>query len=158
MRLSFTPLSYLWFIDSGVTSRFKSYCCCSVTTFLFFETVSLHYSICDLSTQVSCPESKNIVAVQLISFVQLFSTPWTVVHQAPLSMEFPRQGYWSWLPFPSPGDLLDPGIEPMTPELAGGFFTPEPPGKAPKTVRKAKSVLKEQYHTVPRTSLYILSF
>ena len=59
-------------------------------------------------------------------------------------MGFSRQEYWSWLPFPSPGDLLDPGIEPMTPELAGGFFNPEPTGKAPKTVLKAKSVLKEQ--------------
>ena len=58
----------------------------------------------------------------------------------------------------APGDLLDPEIEPMSPELAGGFFTPEPLGKAPKTVLKAKTVPKEQYHTVPRTSLYILSF
>ena len=44
-------------------------------------------------------------------------------------MGFSRQGYWSGLPFLPPGDLLDPGIEPMSPALAGGFFTPEPPGK-----------------------------
>ena len=53
-------------------------------------------------------------------------TPWAVAHQAPLSMGFPRQAYWSGLPFPSPGDLPDPGIEPMSPAspaLAGGFFT-----------------------------------
>ena len=52
--------------------------------------------------------------------------------QAPLSMEFSRQEYWSGLPFPAPGHLLDPGIEhmsPTTPALAGGFFTTEPPGK-----------------------------
>ena len=49
-------------------------------------------------------------------------TPRTVAHQAPLSMGFPSQEYWSRLPFPSPGDLPDPGIEPMTPALAGGFF------------------------------------
>ena len=52
--------------------------------------------------------------------------------QAPLSMEFFRQEYWSGLPFSSPGNLPDPGIEPMSlasPVLAGGFFTPEPPGK-----------------------------
>ena len=52
--------------------------------------------------------------------------PWTVAHQAPLSMGFSRQGYWSELPFPSPGDLPDPGIEPaslMSPALAGRFFT-----------------------------------
>ena len=53
-------------------------------------------------------------------------------HQAPLSMGFPRQEYWSGLPFPTPGDLPDPGIEsasPASPALAGGFFTTEPHGK-----------------------------
>ena len=50
------------------------------------------------------------------SCVQLFVTPWTVGHQAPLSMEFSRQEYWSGLPFPSPGDLPDPEIEPIFPE------------------------------------------
>ena len=49
--------------------------------------------------------------------VQLFVTPWTVAHQAPPSIEFPRQEYWSGLPFPSPGQLPDPGIEPMSSEL-----------------------------------------
>ena len=55
--------------------------------------------------------------------------PWTVAHQAPLSMGFPRQEYWSGLPFPSPGDLLNPGIEPTSPALAGGVFTIESTGK-----------------------------
>ena len=50
-------------------------------------------------------------------------------HQAPLFMGFPRQEYWSGLPFPSPGDLPDPGIEPTSPNLAGVFFTTEPLGK-----------------------------
>ena len=50
-------------------------------------------------------------------------------HRAPLSMEFPRQEYRSRLPFPSPGDLSNPGIEPMSSALAGGFFTAVPPGK-----------------------------
>ena len=58
-----------------------------------------------------------------------FVTPYTVAHQAPLSMGFPRQEYWSGLPFPSPGVVLDPGIEPGPPTLAGGFFTTEPPGQ-----------------------------
>ena len=49
--------------------------------------------------------------------------PWTVAHQAPLSMEFSRQGYWIGLPYPLPGDLPDPGIDPVSPVLAGGFFT-----------------------------------
>ena len=53
----------------------------------------------------------------------------TVAGQAPLSMGFPRQEDWSGLPCPSPGDRLDPGIEPMAPALASGFFTTEPPGK-----------------------------
>ena len=60
---------------------------------------------------------------------QLFVTSWTVACQAPLSMGFPRQEYWSGLPFPSPGDLPDSGIKPMSPALAGRFFTTEPPTK-----------------------------
>ena len=56
-------------------------------------------------------------------------TLWTVTHQAPLSMEFSRQEYWSGLPCPPAGDLPDPGIEPMNPALANGFFTSEPHGK-----------------------------
>ena len=64
--------------------------------------------------------------------VRLFTTPWTVAHQSPLSMGFSRQEYWSGLPFPPPGDLPNPGIELvflMSPALAGGFFLPlVPPG------------------------------
>ena len=63
-----------------------------------------------------------------------FATPWTVAHQAPLSMGFPRQEYWSGLPFPSPRDLPDSGIKPTSPALADGFFTPEPPGKSSTVV------------------------
>ena len=58
-------------------------------------------------------------------------TPWTIAHQALLSMGFPRQEYWNGLPFPSLGDLPQPGIESVSPTLAGGFFTSELPGKAP---------------------------
>ena len=54
---------------------------------------------------------------------------WTVAHQAPLSMEFPRQEYWSGLPFPSPGDLPDPGIEPSSLVLQADSLLSEPPGK-----------------------------
>ena len=60
------------------------------------------------------------------------ATPWTVAHQPPLSLGFPRQEYWSGLSCPPPGDLPDAGIEPeslVSPALAGGFFTPEPRGK-----------------------------
>ena len=58
-----------------------------------------------------------------------FVTPWTVAHQAPLSMGFPRKEYWTGLPFPSPRSLTNPGIKPMSPALAVGLFTTEPPGK-----------------------------
>ena len=64
------------------------------------------------------------------SCVQPFVTLWTVAHQAPLSMGFSRQEYWSGLPYLPPGDLPDPGIEPTFlefPALAGGFFTTVPP-------------------------------
>ena len=64
------------------------------------------------------------------------ATPWTIAYQAPLSMGFFRQEYWSGLPFPSPGDLPDPGIESASLVLAGGFFTIEPPGKPMKLDNK----------------------
>ena len=57
------------------------------------------------------------VKVKSLSHVRLFATPWTVAHQAPPPMEFSSQEYWSGLPFPSPGDLPDPGIEPGSPAL-----------------------------------------
>ena len=59
----------------------------------------------------------NSVCKTRVSHVQLSVTPWPVARQAPLSMEFSRQDYWSGLPFPSPGDLPDPGIEPGSPAL-----------------------------------------
>ena len=65
-----------------------------------------------------------------LSQVQLFETPWTVAHQLLLPMEFSRQAYWSGLPFPTPGDLPDPEMEPtslVSPTLAGGFLTTVPP-------------------------------
>ena len=55
------------------------------------------------------------------------ATLWTVACQAPLSMRFPRQKHWSELPFPPPGDLPDPGINPTSPAMVGGFFTTELP-------------------------------
>ena len=61
--------------------------------------------------------------------VRLFATPWTVAYQAPPSMGFSRQEYWSGLPFPSPGNLPDSGIEPWSPTLQADGLTSEPPGK-----------------------------
>ena len=63
------------------------------------------------------------------SHVWLFATLWTVAHQAPLSMGFSRQEYWSGLPFPSPGDLPDPGIKPGSPALQADSLPSEPPRK-----------------------------
>ena len=67
--------------------------------------------------------------VKLFSHVWLFATPWTVACQAPLFMGFSRQEYWSGWPFPSSGDLPDPGIEPGSPTLQADSLPSEPPGK-----------------------------
>ena len=74
--------------------------------------------------------------VKSLSCVQLFVTSWTVAYQASLSMGFSRQEYWSELPFPSPGDLPDPEIEPMSPALEADALTSEPPGKPSKGIRE----------------------
>ena len=73
--------------------------------------------------------SERKVKVKSLSRVRLFETPWTVAYQAPPSMGFSRQEYWSRLPFPSSGDLLDPGIEPGSPAFQADALTAEPPGK-----------------------------
>ena len=67
--------------------------------------------------------------VKWLSPFRLFATPWTVAHQAPLSMGFSRLEYWSGLPFLSPGDPPKPGIEPRSPALQADALTSEPPGK-----------------------------
>ena len=69
------------------------------------------------------------VKVKSLSRVRLFATQWTIAHQAPSSMGVSRQEYWSGLPFPSPRDLPDPGIEPRSPSLQADALTSEPPGK-----------------------------
>ena len=67
------------------------------------------------------------VKVKSLSRVQLFATPWTITYEASPSMGFSRQEYWSGLPFPSPGDLPDPGIKPGSPALEADAITSEPP-------------------------------
>ena len=69
------------------------------------------------------------VKVKSLSCVWHFAAPWTLAYQAPLSMGFSRQEYWSGLPFPSPGDLPKPGIEPRSPTLQGDALSSEPSGK-----------------------------
>ena len=80
-----------------------------------------------------------------LSRVRLFATPWTVAYQAPPSMGFSRQECWSGLPFPSPGDLPDPGIKPGSPVLQADALPSEPPGKVPK---KGNAKECSNYHTI----------
>ena len=80
-----------------------------------------------------------------------------MAHQALLSMGFPRQEYWSGVSFPSPGDLPDSGIEPKSSALLGGFFTPEPSGKAStsigplKTEKSPTKVTRQKSHNTNQT-------
>ena len=76
---------------------------------------------------------------QSLSHAPLFVTPWTAVHQVPLSMRFSRQGYWSGLPFSSPGDLPNPGIEPGSPVLQANSLPTELQGKPVHKSRRRKS-------------------
>ena len=91
--------------------------------------------------------------VKSFSHVRLFAIPWTVVYQASLSMGFSRQEYWSRLPFPSPGDLPDPRMEPRSPALQAEASPSEPSGK-PKE-RQCQRMFKPahnctQSHTLPK--------
>ena len=70
----------------------------------------------------------EIGEVKSLSRIRLSTTPWTVAYQAPPTMGFSRQEYWNGLPFPSPGDLPNPGIEPRSPALQADALTSEPPG------------------------------
>ena len=89
-----------------------------------------------------------IVVVKLISRVQLFATPWTVIHQGPLSIGFSRQEYWSAFPVPPLGDLPKPGIEPMSPAfcIAGRFFIADPLGKPGALSRICQIANTESYY------------
>ena len=78
--------------------------------------------------------------VKSFSCVQLFATPWTVTYQAPLSMGFSRQEHLSGLPCPPPGDLPDPGIQPMSPALQVDSLPTEPPGKPHDTKSGVKNI------------------
>ena len=75
--------------------------------------------------------SLHVCMLSCLSHVQHFGTQWTVAHQAPLSMGFSRQEYWTGLSFPSPGDLPNPGIKPWSPALVGRFFMEGATKKAP---------------------------
>ena len=93
------------------------------------------------------PQIRN-EEVKSLSHVRLFMSPWTVAYQAPQSMEFSRQEYWSGLPFPSSGDLPDPGIEPGSPALQADALPSEPPGK-PQARRRLNNKLLGKCELVP---------
>ena len=127
-------------------SRIQPLISTSTAPSLLFATIITHLACCNsllpgqLASILAPNSSFSPWCACMLSHVRLFATPWTVAHWAPLSMGFPRQEYWGGLPFPTPGDLPDPGIEPMSLEslaLAGGFFTTVPPGKPilPKAAR-----------------------
>ena len=101
----FIPWAYISYISSWTLSICRA------------EFLSLHFCMCT-----------NPSLVKLLSRVWLFATLWTVAHQAPPSIECSRQEYWSGLPFPSPGDLPNPGIEPGSPALWADTSLSEPPG------------------------------
>ena len=91
--------------------------------------------------------------VKSLSRVQLFATPWTVAYHAPPSVGFSRQEYWSGLPFPSPGDLPNPGIEPGSPALQADALPSEPQGK---TASQRKSMPKNAQTTTQLHSSHML--
>ena len=111
------------------------------STYLTKEKAIISFAICNayglqlvhFLLGVLCKHFKSVPFSLLCSFsIVSFVIPWTVTHQAALSMWFSRQEYWSGLPFPPPGDFSDPGIEPASlasSALAGGLFATEPPGK-----------------------------
>ena len=94
-----------------------------------------------VTSHKTLPSSHLSERVKLLSRAHLSATPWTVVYRAPLSMEFSRQEYWSVLPFPSPGNLPNPEIEPGYPTLQADALPYDPPGKpkSPKGHHKIKS-------------------
>ena len=113
-----------------------------------------------------CPQWKflhlsplRVCVAKMLSRVRLFAILWTVAHQAPLATGFCRQEHWSGLPFPSPGDLPDPGIKPtslMSPALAGGFFTTSAAWEAPLSftlsLLEISALLPQVHPNCPRQS------
>ena len=104
------------------------------------------------------PPSYRQVKVKSLSRIRFFATPWTVAYQAPPSMGFSRQECWSELPFPSPEDLPDPGIEPGCPTLQADSLSSEPPGKlvlGKKTALVSKGALGSR-HKNGKSTLQLL--
>ena len=101
--------------------------------------------------------SQNM-SYSVVSAYSVIETPWTVVRQASPSMGFFRQEYWNGLPFPPPGDLPEPRIQPTSPALAGGLFTTEPPGKPLYLLDSNKMLKNEQSVTSYLQSIHEPAF
>ena len=133
-----SPLTYLHTL--AMTDLIYFPCCLAISRMSY----KWNPSVCCLLNLASFTEHKSSMLLHIKEFVAFYccgkkkvlvtqscltlSTPWTVACQALLSMEFPRQEYWSGLPFPSPGDLPDPGIEPRVPTLQADSLPSEPQG------------------------------
>ena len=126
-----------------LSSSWSLRCCYDTSDFRVWP--APHHRACreqDLAWQMAVPGAGQSTTLSHYSHVQLFATPWTIASQAPLSMELSWQEYWSGLPFPSPGDLSDPGIEAtslISPALAGWFFTTSATWEARQSTRDAQN-------------------
>ena len=122
-KVKVKSLSCVWLLETPWTTAYQA------SLSMGFSRQE-HWSGVPLLSPEDLPDpSFSMDEVTSLSRVRLFATPWTVARQAPPSMGFSRQEYWSGLPFPSPGDLPDPGIEPRSPALQADALTSEPPGK-----------------------------
>ena len=111
----------------------------------------------ELSKEYVCTEPSMVVVVVLVTKLWLtLVTPGTVFLQAPLSMGFSRQEHWNGLPFPSPGDLSDPEIKPVSPVLQVDSLLTEPPGKPKKNMFALNPTYLENLDLVRSSSLKIL--
>ena len=115
--------------------------------------VSTLKDICIKNTYLPILNSLK-VKVKSLSRVQLFATPWTVAYQAPPSMGLSRQQCWSGLPFPSPGDLPDPGIKPGSPTLQADALPSEPPGKL---LNSLLPILNSFHKFMLKSALYFIN-
>ena len=98
------------------------------------------------------------VKVKSLSHVRLFGTPWTIAYQAPPSMEFSRQEYWSGWPFPSPRDLSNPGIKPRSPTLQPENLPSEPPMGSQEAVKIVQQVSFTQFPQMITSSISVTQY
>ena len=131
---SFLRVYWAYLVSPGCFPYFKVSWLISSLNYIYNVNFPLPCNIIYRFWRLGCGASMGrgilySACAQLFSHVWLFTTPWTVAHQAPLSMEFSRQEYWSGLPVPSPGDLPDPGIKPRSPALQADSLPSEPQGK-----------------------------